>query len=66
MITKRINLWLQQGISFDQMLPYLCKFLGHKSFRDTFYYFHYVEETARIVKEKDTTTGRVIPEVVRR
>lgn len=66
MITKRINLWFQQGISFDQMLPYLCKFLGHKSFRDTFYYFHYVEETARIVKEKDTTIGRVIPEVVRR
>ena len=66
MITKRIGLWFKQGVGFDQMLPYLCKFHGHKSFHDSFYYFHYVEETARIVREKDTTIGRVIPEVIRR
>lgn len=66
MITKRINLWLQQGISFEHMIPYLCKFLGHKDYNDTFYYFHYVEETARFLRERDTTTKRVIPDVTRR
>jgi len=66
MITKRINLWVKQGISFDQMMPYLCKFLGHKSFNETYYYFHYVEDSARIIQEKDSTIGKVIPEVMRR
>lgn len=66
MITRRINLWVKQGISFEQMMPYLCKFLGHKSFSETYYYFHFIEDSARIIREKDSTISRVIPEVVRR
>ena len=66
MITRRINLWVKQGISFEQMMPYLCKFLGHKTFSDTYYYFHYIEDSARIIQEKDSTISKVIPEVVRR
>lgn len=66
MITRRINLWVKQGISFEQMMPYLCKFLGHKSFSETYYYFHYTEDSARVIREKDSTISRVIPEVVRR
>ena len=50
----------------NTMLPYLSHFLGHKGFRDTFYYYHYVEETARTIRKKDTVTSRVIPEVMRR
>ena len=66
MITRRINLWVKQGINFEQMMPYLCKFLGHKTFSDTYYYFHYIEDSARIIREKDSTISKVIPEVVRR
>ncbi len=38
-VVERINLWMAQGFDFDQMLPYLSKFLGHKSFNETHYYY---------------------------
>ena len=65
-VVDRINKWREQGLDFNTMLPYLSHFLGHKGFRDTFYYYHYVEETARTIRKKDTVTSRVIPEVMRR
>lgn len=65
-VVDRINYWREQGIDFDRMLPYLSQFLGHKDFRDTFYYYHYVEEAARTIRKKDTVISRVIPEVMRR
>jgi len=48
------------------MLPYLSRFLGHKSFNDTYYYYHYVEEAAQTIRKRDSVIGRVIPEVMRR
>ena len=65
-VVMRINLWNKQGIDFEQMKPYLSKYLGHKSFDETFYYYHYVEETAKNIREKDTVVDKVIPEVLRR
>ncbi len=65
-VVDRINKWREQGIDFDAMLPYLSQFLGHKGFSNTFYYYHYVEEAARVIRKKDTVTSRVIPEVLRR
>lgn len=63
-VVKRINLWREQGLDFEHMLPYLSRFLGHKSFNDTYYYYHYVEEAAQTIRKRDTVTGRVIPEVM--
>ena len=65
-VVDRINKWREQGVDFDAMLPYLSQFLGHKSFSDTFYYYHYMEEAARTIRKKDTVISRVIPEVMRR
>lgn len=65
-VVKRIDLWRQQGLDFEHMLPYLSKFLGHKSFDESYYYYHLAEESARTIREKDTVIGRVIPEVMRR
>ena len=65
-VVERINLWMAQGLDFDQMLPYLSKFLGHKSFNETYYYYHYAEEAAKTIHSLDTTASRVIPEVMRR
>lgn len=65
-VVKRINLWREQGLDFEHMLPYLSRFLGHKSFNETYYYYHYVEEAAQTIRTRDTVTGRVIPEVMRR
>ena len=38
-VVNRINLWREQGLDFEHMLPYLSRFLGHKSFNDTYYYY---------------------------
>ncbi len=65
-VVNRINIWMAQGIDFDIMLPYLCKFLGHKTFNETYYYYHYAEEAAKTIHRMDKTIGKVIPEVMRR
>lgn len=65
-VVKRIDLWRAQGLDFEHMLPYISKFLGHKSFDESYYYYHYTKESARTIREKDTVIGRVIPEVMRR
>lgn len=65
-VVDRINLWLEQGLDFNRMLPYLSKFLGHRSFNETFYYYHYAQEAAKTIRKMDTVIGKVIPEVKRR
>lgn len=62
-VTKRINKWIEDGIDIGVMLPYLSKFLGHKSSKDTYYYYHLAKDAFRIIKARDTTTNQVIPEV---
>ncbi len=65
-VVRRINVWMEQGLDFDQMLPYLSKFLGHMTFNETYYYYHYEEEAAKTIHRMDSTACRVIPEVMRR
>lgn len=62
-VVKRVNLWMKQGVDMNVMMPYLSKYLGHKSIDETYYYYHYIQETARIIQEKDTLAEKVIPEV---
>lgn len=65
-VVRRIDLWRSQGLDFEHILPYISKYLGHKSFEETYYYYHYMKESARTIREKDTVIERVIPEVMRR
>ena len=65
-VVDRINKWSATGLDFEHMLPYLSKFLGHKTFSETFYYYHYAKETAVNIHKKDTIINKVIPEVMRR
>ena len=62
-VVHRMNLWMEQGINLNHMLPYLSKHLGHKSINETFYYYHQTEEAFRIIAQKDTISKQVIPEV---
>jgi integrase len=54
------------GVDINVMFIYLSKYLGHKDPDETFYYYHLVREAYDIVKQKDTVTDDVIPEVRRR
>ena len=65
-VVKRVNLWMRQGIEMNVMMPYLSKYLGHCGMNETYYYYHYVQEAAHIIQEKDTLAKKVIPEVRRR
>jgi len=62
-VVKRMNLWMEEGISLKEMLPFLSKFLGHTSPDDTFYYYHQMDSAFRIVRKQDKTSAKVIPEV---
>lgn len=63
-VVERMNSWMVEGVDLDAMMPYLSKYLGHKDASETFYYYHQVNQAFNIVREKDTMSSRVIPEVV--
>lgn len=65
-VVMRINDWVKRGINLKTMLPYLSKYLGHKSFEETYYYYHWVNDAFSIIKNNDHTAEEVIPEVKRR
>jgi len=61
-VVFRINGWMAQRLDLNVLMPYLSKFLGHKSPDETFYYYHQVLEAFRVIREKDTVAKYVIPE----
>jgi integrase len=62
-VVFRINGWMAQGLDLNVLMPYLSKFLGHKSPGETFYYYHQVLEAFSVIRKKDTIAKCVIPEV---
>jgi integrase len=62
-VVERLNEWMLQGADTQRMLIYLSKYLGHTSTAETHYYYHLVKKAFTIIKEKDTVSSRVIPEV---
>lgn len=63
-VVKRMNMWMESGISLKEMMPFLSRYLGHTSPDETYYYYHQVDSTFRIVRKRDRTSSRVIPEVL--
>ena len=64
-VVNRINIWASQGVDLAVMLTYLAKYLGHKSPNETYYYYHLVKEAFEVVRKKDASAEKVIPEVKR-
>jgi len=62
-VVDRMNGWLEEGLEYDKMLPYLSKYLGHSGINESMYYYHLNEEANTIIRRKDRTIGRVIPGV---
>ncbi len=62
-VIKRVNLWMEQNIPLQVMMPYLSSYLGHKGPIETFYYYHQIEDVFQTVRKKDVTSSLVIPEV---
>lgn len=62
-VVYRMNLWAEQDIDLQVMLPYLSRYLGHKSMNETFYYYYLVKDAYKTVAKRDTIANSVIPEV---
>ena len=62
-ITDRINLWTREGADVEMMLPYLARFVGHKSVLEVYYYYHTSEKLFESIASVDKTSQEVIPEV---
>lgn len=62
-VVKRMNLWMEEGVPLKEILPFLSKYLGHRSTNETFYYYHQMDCAFRIVRKQDKTSAKVIPEV---
>ncbi len=63
-VVTRLNQWMADGIDTNKMLPYLSRYLGHSSPEETYYYYHLVEKAFDVIRDKDESSGRVIPEVI--
>ena len=63
-VVERINEWMLNGVDTNTMLPYLSRYLGHKSPDETYYYYHLVDKAFDVIRHKDTTSQKVIPEVL--
>ena len=62
-VVMRINNWIENGVDTAVMIPYLCRHLGHKSAEETFYYYHQVLDSLEIIRQNDTLSSTVLPEV---
>ena len=62
-VTDRINLWVLQGKNTELMMPYLQKYLGHKSIQESYYYYHTSRQLFDAIRSRDKTADVVIPEV---
>ena len=63
-VVERLNDWMLNGIDTNKMLPYLSRYLGHKSPNETYYYYHLVDKAFEVIHDKDSISGKVIPEVL--
>lgn len=62
-VVNRMNLWAEEGVDLQVMMPYLSRYLGHKSINETFYYYYLVSDAYRTIVKKDSIASDVIPEV---
>ena len=58
-----MNLWAESDEDLRVMMPYLSRYLVHKSINETFYYYYLVKDAYKTIEKKDTVADDVIPEV---
>lgn len=62
-VVNRMNHWAEEGLDLQVMMPYLSRYLGHKSINETFYYYYLVSDAYQTISRKDSVACGVIPEV---
>ena len=60
---SNLNRWAAEGLDLNAMLPYLMRYMGHQSVRETLYYFHFVPEFFPTYRRMSEPLEDLIPEV---
>lgn len=58
-----INRWVSGGLDVNTMLPYLMRYMGHQTIKQSLYYFHFVPEFYPSYKAIAEPTEDILPEV---
>ena len=58
-----INRWVAEGKDVNAMIPYLVRYMGHKTLDETLYYFHFVPEFFPEYKRISAPLESILPEV---
>ncbi len=63
-VVNKMNEWMDMGVDTGVMMPYLSRYLGHSSIKETQYYYHTIEQAFPIIRRHDAVGQSIIPEVV--
>lgn len=58
-----LNRWAAEGLDINVMLPYLMRYMGHQTVKETLYYFHFVPEFFPTFGTMACGTQSILPEV---
>lgn len=58
-----INRWASEGLDVNAMLPYLMRYMGHQTTKQTLYYFHFVPEFFSSYRTMSKSLEDILPEV---
>lgn len=59
-----INRWASESMDVNVMLPYLMRYMGHATVKQTLYYFHFVPEFYAPYREMTEDLEDILPEVL--
>lgn len=60
---RNINRWVAEGKDVNAMIPYLVRYMGHKTLDETLYYFHFVPEFFPDYRRISSPLEDILPEV---
>ena len=60
---SNLNRWAAEGLDLNVMIPYLMRYMGHQSIKETLYYFHFVPEFFPTYRRMTESLEDIIPEV---
>ena len=60
---SNLNRWAAEGLDLNAMIPYLMRYMGHQSIKETLYYFHFVPEFFPTYRRMAEPLEDIIPEV---
>lgn len=58
-----INKWASEGLDVNVMLPYLMRYMGHQTVKQTLYYFHFVPDFYPSYRALAESSDDILPEV---